>query len=226
MQPFLNIERSVIRVMKKCRFIFVRHGESEGNLHSMFLGHTDLDLTPLGHEQAECTARYLDSMQIDAIYSSDLKRAWQTAEHIAERKGLSIIADSAYREIYAGKWEGMIYDRISEIYPEAFGVWRSSLGNAVCTDGESVKEVLKRVMNETQRLAQLYEGMTVCVATHATPIRTMRAEALGLGIDGVCAKGPANASVTVIDMCGGKPEMICDGYSEHLSGLITLPKNV
>lgn len=212
--------------MKNCRIIFVRHGESEGNLHSMFLGHTDLELTPLGHRQAELTAKYLESAKIDALYSSDLKRAWQTAEHIAEKKGLSIIADSAFREIYAGDWEGMNYNKISETYPEAFGIWHSSLGHAVCTNGESVKEVFERVKAETERLAGMYDGMTVCVATHATPIRVMRAYASGLGLDGVSSGGPANASVTIIDMCGGKPSLVLDGYSEHLSGLLTLPKNV
>ena len=212
--------------MKKCRFLFVRHGESEGNLNNIFLGHTDLELTPLGHRQASLTARYLDSMPIDAIYSSDLKRAWQTAEHIADRRGLSIIADTAFREIYAGKWEGMKYDEISEMYPEDFRKWRNELGFAVCTGGESVKEVLERVEAEVFRLADMYDGMTVCIATHATPIRVMRAVSLGLGLAGVSSKGPANASVTVIDMCGGKPEMVTDGYSGHLCGMITIPKNV
>ena len=212
--------------MQNTRFLFVRHGESEGNLNNIFLGHTDLDLTELGHSQAELTARYLAEADIDVLYSSDLKRAWQTAEHIAAKKDMSIIADSMFREIYAGVWEGMRYVDIERCYTKEFDIWRNNLGLAVCTKGESVKEVYKRVRAEIFRLAEMYEGMTVCVATHATPIRVLRADALGLDMDNVKASGPANASVTVIDVCDGKLKMVEDGACEHLKGVVTLPNNV
>ena len=82
--------------MAKCRIIFVRHGQSEGNLVRSFLGHTDLPLTELGHKQAEATAEYLKDTDIDIIYASDLKRAWQTAEHIAEKKELEERLDKVF----------------------------------------------------------------------------------------------------------------------------------
>ena len=104
--------------MAKCRIIFVRHGQSEGNLVRSFLGHTDLPLTELGHKQAEATAEYLKDTDIDIIYASDLKRAWQTAEHIAEKKELSIIADPTLREIFAGEWENQLFVELPEKFPD------------------------------------------------------------------------------------------------------------
>ncbi len=209
--------------MERCRFLLVRHGESEGNYKQMFLGHTDLDLTELGHRQAEATAELLKDVQIDALYSSDLKRAWQTAEHIAEKHCLSIIADTQLREVYAGEWEGMKYSDINEKYPQEFKYWRTDLGKALCIGGETVKDVFKRVQAELLRLAPMYEGKTVCVATHATPIRVLRTAALGLDFDNTPPVGPANASVTVIDVLDGKMKLLADGYEEHLVGITTLP---
>ncbi len=216
--------RKGVEKMGKCRFLLIRHGESEGNHMEMFLGHTDLDLTELGHRQAECTAEYLKDTPIDVVYSSDLRRAWQTAEHIAARHGLSIIADTHFREAYAGVWEGMKYSEINEKYPHEFEMWRTALGKAYCVGGESVPQVLERVQAEIMRLAELNDGKLVCVATHATPVRVMRSAALGLDLENAKPVGPANASVTVIDVEDGKMTLISDGYDEHLKGLSTLPE--
>ncbi len=206
-----------------CRFILIRHGESEGNHQERFLGHTDLDLTEKGHMQAECTANYLKDTHIDAIYASDLKRAWSTAEHIADKHDLSIIADSEFREVYAGEWEGMKYVDINEKYPELFKLWRTCLGKAYCVDGESVRDVYARVLKELLRLADMYEGQTVCIATHATPVRALRTAALKLDLDEARPVGPSNASVTIIDVKNGELTLVADGYDEHLRDIFSMP---
>ncbi len=216
--------------MAKCRFILVRHGQSEGNLRDEFLGHTDLPLTELGHKQAEVTATYLDGYDIDILYASDLKRAYMTAEHIAEHKQLSIITDTELREIYAGKWEGLPFTTIYEKYRADFDVWIQDIGKARCTDGESVAELYERVIKEIIRLSKLNEGQTVCVATHATPIRCVRLKALGYSVENAKAIGwTSNASVTIVDVDADSGEftLIKDGYDEHLAELRTvLPANV
>ena len=70
---------------------FIRHGQSEGNLKHLFLGHTDLDLTDLGRKQAERVGDFFKDIHVDAIYSSDLLRAYHTACPVAKAKGLEII---------------------------------------------------------------------------------------------------------------------------------------
>ena len=72
----------------KTTIYLIRHGESQGNAVRAFLGHTNLDLTKKGHDQAECTAKYLKNIHADVIYSSDLLRAYSTAEHTAKIKGM------------------------------------------------------------------------------------------------------------------------------------------
>ena len=77
--------------MDKTLLYFIRHGESEANERDAFIGHTDLDLTRLGHQQAQMAAEYLRAIPADVIYASDLKRAYNTAMHTAEIKGMNVI---------------------------------------------------------------------------------------------------------------------------------------
>ena len=214
--------------MSKCRLILVRHGQSEGNLVRSFLGHTDLDLTELGHKQAECTAEYLKNEKIDVIYSSDLKRAWNTAEHIAAKKDLSIIADSELREIFAGEWENKLFCDLETDFSEDFKCWREDIGNSAPTGGESVKALYNRIITELLRIAKMYDGETVCIATHATPIRMACVKARGLSVEQAKdVEWVKNASVTVIDVEDGSFTMVKEGYCEHMGELVSgLPKNV
>ena len=92
--------------MKKTTILLVRHGESMGNVLKLFTGHSGYPLSDLGHTQAARTAEYIHAnYQVDAVYSSDLPRAFQTAEHIAKAFKLPVITHAGLREIYAGDWE-------------------------------------------------------------------------------------------------------------------------
>ncbi|MBR2460518.1 MAG: histidine phosphatase family protein [Clostridia bacterium] len=214
--------------MAECRFIIERHGQSEGNLRRLFLGHTDLPLSELGEKQALCTAEYLRGEHIDVMITSDLKRAYQTGQALAELKGLPLLLDRQLREIYAGKWEGKSYEEIGRDYPEEYGVWLSDIGNAVCTDGESVRELDQRIFKEICRLGDVYGGKTVFIATHATPIRLLKLRAMGLPLEKAKDyRWVVNASVTEIGYENGKLRIIKDTQSDHLGMLVTqLPSNV
>ena len=122
-----------------CRLLFVRHGQSLGNLTGRFLGITDLDLSPLGAVQARRTADYLKDEKIDVIYASDLIRACHTAQPLSEIKGLPIIKDKRLEEINAGLWENRTFDDLEKEFPESYeGVWLHDIGNSKADGGESV----------------------------------------------------------------------------------------
>lgn len=174
---------------------FIRHGQSEGNLNHLFLGHTDLDLTDLGRKQAERVGHFFKDIHVDAIYSSDLLRAYHTACPVAKAKGLEIIKSEKLREIFAGDWEGGVW---AEIHKTPMGeVWWSDTGNARPVGGESVAELQERVLAEVSRIAKENEGKTVCIFTHFTPIYALRTawEKASLSEMKNMPK-PANASVT------------------------------
>ena len=182
------------------KLIIIRHGESLGNAKLSFLGHTDWDLSETGYKQAERTADFLDNVKIDVVYSSDLQRAYNTGLPVAKRRNLEIIKTKELREIYAGKWEGMKFIEIKQTFPENHAIWMNDIGNAVCDGGESVAELQIRVKNELDRIVKENPNKTVCIATHATPIRTMLCIWHGLPItEAKNFNWVGNASVTIIN---------------------------
>lgn len=212
------------------RLILIRHGQSEGNARSLFLGHTDLDLTPLGLAQAEAAARFLDPYPIDVIYASDLLRARHTAEALGRRRGMEVIDDPAFREIYAGDWEGRSFDEIAAMPGDAYRIWHEDFGAAQPPHGESVADLYRRVTAETERLLARYRGKTVCVGTHATPVRLLRCYFLGVGLAGAQKEHwPGNAGVNVIDISpDGSATFLVSNETGFLGApeRTDLPKNI
>ena len=209
------------------KFYIVRHGQSEGNALIKFLGHTDLGLTELGHKQGKKTAEYLKDKGIDAIYSSDLVRAYDTAKYLGDMIGLEPVKSQNLREIFAGEWEGRNLTEIIELY-ENYQVWLNDFGKVRCDGGESTLELQHRIAKELVRIAEENEGKTVMIATHAGAIRVM--SCIWLGMDISEAKDVlwvSNASVTDVIYDNGKWILGTIGYDEHLTGLISkVPPNV
>lgn len=211
------------------KFIFVRHGQSKGNLKKVFLGHTDADLTEVGYKQAELAADYLaSSYKIDKIYSSDLCRAHNTAKAVANRIGVEVIDEPALREIYAGEWENKTFDRLQCEYRDDYNMWLTDIGNCTCTGGESPKDVLNRVLPKLCEIAADNPEKTVLIATHAAVIRCL--ECVWRGVELSEMKNipwVTNASASVLNFDGSiwKAEVIGDDsyLGEMASGL---PANV
>ncbi len=205
------------------RLVITRHGQSIANAENKFAGHSDFDLSELGHRQAKLTADYIcENEKIDIIYSSDLKRAYNTARPTAERLGMQINATEELREIFAGDWEGMTTTDIEAQYAEAWGVWKNDYAASRCTGGESTAEVYRRIIPTVKRIAEQHDGQTVLLSTHATVVRALSAHALGLDETKV-GEIPFthNASVNVFLYDGEKliPERL--DIIEHLGDVVT-----
>ncbi len=205
------------------KLILIRHGESRGNKNHIFLGHTDLDLTERGYRQAKLTADYIEkTYDIDVIYSSDLQRAYHTVEEYAKRKNLDIIKDRNLREIYAGAWEALPYEEIDAKYHDAYNTWHHDIGHAVCTDGESVAELQKRIVAEIFKIRNENPEKNILIGTHATPIRVLRDYLTGGSLAQMKdIPWVPNASVTVIDSDSMK--LLTEGYADHLGEEFVAP---
>ncbi len=216
-------------MMEKTRMIFVRHGESEGNKVHAFLGHSDANLSEKGHLQAEKTAEHLKNEKIDAFYSSDLKRAYQTGCHIAGRHGCAPIPNENLREVFAGEWEWRTFEDLCKEYPISFGIWREDVGNAQPDGGEAVSHLYDRVIAEVWKIAKENMGKTVLITSHATPIRALRAYWEGLGHkDMKLFPWASNASVSIADyFSDGHVEMVSYSDDSFMGEIATaLPENV
>jgi broad specificity phosphatase PhoE len=210
------------------RLIFVRHGESEANFTASFAGNTDAPLTDLGRAQAAAAGEYLRRFRIDIAYASDLRRAYDTAAIIAKKQGLTPIPAPAFREIFAGEWEGKRFDDLAIEYAAAYDVWRKNIGRARPTGGESVVELGERVSAAMFRLLKEHEGKTVLVGTHATPIRLLECVWREIPfVDASKISWTQNASTTVVEYEGERARIVLRGYNDYLAALTTnMPANV
>lgn len=205
------------------KIIMIRHGQSEANAHELFAGHSDFDLSDFGKAQAAMAAKYLiEKEKIDAIYASDLLRAYHTACPIADAFGLPVIKDEGLREIYAGEWESLSFLAIAEKYPDEFRVWKNDYSNARPVGGESTAEVYERIVPHILELAKKHEGETVLLATHATVVRAFDAYARGYSARET-GKVPfsQNASINIFKYENGRAEALSSNILEHLGDLVT-----
>ena len=206
----------------KTTLYFVRHGQSEGNLYRIFLGHSNMDLTELGVEQANCTAEALRDVHFDAIYSSDLTRAYDTAVPHAKIRGMDIIKDKRLRELYCGDWEGLTVEQIIERYGEKYTVeWVKNFGVAHIPGGESVKEGANRLYDFAIDVAKSNPGKTILCASHAAVIRALYSRILDIAPEDVAEKlpYPSNASYSIVEYEDGILRPVAFSCDEHMGAL-------
>lgn len=208
----------------------IRHGESKANAKGIFLGQQNMELTETGRQQAQKTAAYFKKQAIrpDAIYSSDLIRAYDTARSTAECMNLPIVEEKALREINAGKWENVPFTELLTRFPGNYRLWMENIGLAQCDDGESVMQLQQRIVAAVRRLAQAHEGGTIFLFTHATPIRSFATYCMGKSMGEMKnVPWPTNASVTKVLYQDGAFQMLEYSRDDFMGELVTeLPSDV
>jgi len=149
------------------RIIAIRHGETAWNADSRIQGQRDVGLNETGRWQARRVGEALVGEEIAAVYSSDLGRAEQTAEPIAEATGLPVIRTQGLRERRFGLFEGMTFEEIHENWPEHAQNWRRRLPEwQPPSGGESLIELRERVHRTMVELAARHPGEQIVVVAH------------------------------------------------------------
>lgn len=158
----------------------VRHGETDWNREDRWQGHHDQPLSALGRRQAAAAAGRLAGEHLTQVYSSDLKRAWETAQIIAQACGLEARADQALREVDVGNWAGLTRAEAKQRFPEGYA--RRRAGGTGWEGGETYEEMSARVCACVTRLLDGTRGSErIALACHSGVIRVLVAHALGLG---------------------------------------------
>jgi broad specificity phosphatase PhoE len=158
-----------------------RHGESDWNVEKRFQGHSDRPLTERGRKQAHALADLVASEKIDAVYTSPLSRAQETAEIVAARAGLEPVALPELREVDSGSWSGLSRADVEARFGEGFSRWRS--GGSGWKDGETYEQMAERVIGALRTIAEDHPDGRVLVISHGGPIRAIHAAAEGVAID-------------------------------------------
>jgi alpha-ribazole phosphatase len=161
-------------------FCLVRHGETEWNAENRFCGRTDVPLSEAGRRQAKSLAARLKPIPFEALYSSPLARALETARLISESVGLQPILDERLVELDYGRWEGKTLAEIMENDPKTFRAWDADPGQTAPPGGESGLEAQQRIVSFLDSLAAGYPQGNVLVVFHKTVCRLAICHALGM----------------------------------------------
>ncbi len=182
------------------RLIVVRHAESQWNPIGRYQGLLDPELTERGKKQAHVLAKELEKENISCVYTSPLRRTYQTAEIISERLGVPLHKDGKLIEIDHGKWSGLLVEEVRERYPDEFEIWLKEPHKAVFDGGESLKDVFERVKDFLSYVRENHQHETIAVVSHTVPIRCMYCAVLGIELSRFWSFGCDNASYSVVVM--------------------------
>ena len=161
------------------KIILARHGETEWNVGEVFRGRIDIELNETGTKQAELLAEYLSDSEIDAIYSSPLKRALKTAEVIASHHKLDVEIAPGLIDFDFGKWQGLSHQEVKDKYKALYAEWVSRPDQARMPDGESLNDVRERAMSVVGDVIAKHEETVVLVA-HRVVNKVLICALLGL----------------------------------------------
>jgi ribonuclease H / adenosylcobalamin/alpha-ribazole phosphatase len=193
--------------------VLVRHGVTAHTAAKRFSGGltgTNPPLSEDGVAQARATAEWLaPALPADAVLvTSPVRRTVETAGVLAEVTGLGpAVEEAGVAETDFGGWEGLTFAEVREADAAALDSWVASPEIPAGGTGESFAAVRERVLAARDRLLASYDGRTVVVVSHVTPIKVLVAEALGAPLASLYAMELSPASVTVVAHTGARASM-------------------
>lgn len=159
--------------------VLIRHGQSLGNAEGRFGGHTDTPLSPRGRKQAAATAEALASEKLDAIYSSDLPRAIESATPLAKLAGIEIQPTEAFRERSVGVMEGLTFEEAAAQHPDQYAALLHRDFEHVLLGGESYRQTLDRASRKLDEIIEQHRGGRIVIFTHTGTICILALHIMG-----------------------------------------------
>jgi len=198
------------------RIFIVRHGETDGNQKKIYRGHWDLPLNKNGRAQVKKAGEALKPVHLDAIYTSPLKRAVETAEAVAAHQEVEPEEDESLIDIDYGEWTRLPDAEVAEKFPDQYRQWRKSPETVLFPGGEGLPSVRARVEPALKTLAEEHPGQTIALASHRVPIKLLICAALGLPDSAFWQIQIDTASISALDYSDGRFNMIFSNETCHL----------
>lgn len=190
--------------MKK--LFLIRHGETDYTLHRKYCGQKNIPLNANGIKQANYLRTKLKNIKIDKVYSSDLKRAFQTAKIVFQNK--IVHKRKALREIDFGKFCGLTFEEASRLYPDVYKTWLSNPANVKIPKGESLTNFAKRVERCFDEIFSQNAKKTVVLVSHGGLIRIILLKILGQGLDKFWKIQQDSAALNIIEFKNGVARIV------------------
>ncbi|MFW8565503.1 histidine phosphatase family protein [Orrella sp. 11846] len=204
--------------------LIIRHGQTPWNVKRWVQGWTDIELNEHGQAQAAELAAFLASNQedsalaIDALYSSDLKRAVQTAEQLGQALKMDVALHSGVRERRYGMLEGLPFDELKTRAPREAKIWHDRDPDAVIEGAETLREFQTRIVHALNELARKHPSERLAVVTHGGAMDIIWRQASGVALENPQRAILLNASINRIQIDPNTSEwsLIEWGNIDHL----------
>jgi broad specificity phosphatase PhoE len=159
--------------------ILARHGETSWNAEKVFRGRADVGLNELGIRQAELLAKYLSNWELEAIYSSPLKRALDTANTVARYQTATLRIAEGLTDIDFGKWQSLPEPEVRRLYPDLFDEWHNNPHKVRMPGGEGLEDVRMRAIEVVNSIISRHQGHVLLVS-HRVVLKVLVCHLLGL----------------------------------------------
>jgi probable phosphoglycerate mutase len=200
--------------------ILIRHGETLWNRENRVQGSKDIPLSPVGIKQAQAVAQALSDEEAEAIISSDLGRAKQTAEHISQITGVEISFNEGLRERAFGILEGMTKKEMEETHPEIYNGYSSHNIDFVIPEGESARQSYDRHVSAVLGIANEHQGKArVILVSHGGLIHNILRYSLSIPLEAKRKFNASNASINRFKMEGDNLHLTSWEETHHLRGI-------
>jgi len=158
------------------RLILIRHAQSDYTLENRYCGFSDPPLNNRGRWQSKRMAAYLKNVSVNMVYSSDLRRAYETAKIVFKNESIEKLTD--LREMNFGIFEGLKYEEIIEKYPKHYKDWTDNPIKVKIPEGETLESLSKRVREGLFLILSQHKDRKIALVTHGGPIRIIVCDAL------------------------------------------------
>jgi alpha-ribazole phosphatase len=183
------------------RVVLVRHCEPDESMRGRLYGALDIPLSAAGYEQARAIAGALQGIRLDAVFSSPLRRALETAAPLARARGLEPVVHDGLRELSFGEIEGLSYDEIARERPELFESWMSDPTGTRFPEGERFGDLRNRALGAAAEIRTEHES--AAIVAHGGITRAILAAALGMPDDAIFRLDQPYGAISVVDWIDG-----------------------
>ncbi len=198
----------------------VRHGQTAWNKEEIFRGRSDIPLNETGLREAELAGEFLKSMEVEAIYSSPLARAWQTAQRIAGFHRLDVRPLEGLTDMSFGHWEGRSLEEVKERDGENYRRWREEPHLLKLQGGESLDEVRTRAMAALTEVILRHPEKVIILVSHRVINKLLICGVLGLDNSHFWQIGQDTTSINLIRYREGKYVLSLMNETCHVKPLL------
>jgi broad specificity phosphatase PhoE len=201
------------------KLILARHGETEWNVEKVFRGRADVNLNEVGIKQAELLGKHLCNWELEAIYSSPVKRALDTANIVARYMEVAVCIAEGLTDFDFGEWQSLSEQEVKRLYPAILNDWQSSPHKVRMPGGENLDDVKKRTAEVVDEVLSRHHG-NVLLVSHRVVLKVLICSLLGLDNSHFWNISQDVCGLTIFDYVDGRFVLTKHNDTSHLRELL------